>query len=147
MKNNYFTFNTLLTLATCITMHAVTQGSTLQESLLHDVLIGHLRDQFSPFLDTVLRQGSSQDFFAMIDMIQETHSPLSDAEWYHCILHYGPSLKPLPVRYTPLSQIDALQYERAVLSEQIKQLIDPAEVNRITTGVEIGKLVKTWAII
>lgn len=143
----------IILLASPVTMY----GSVISEGfILKEVLVGPLRERFRPFLDTILMQIPSKDFFTMIDghystilSARELHYYLSDEEWnqryfsdrmlYEYMLVSAPAFKTFFSRYTPLYKLYALQRQRRVLSDQIKQLIAPQSCAQIATCVEIGK--------
>lgn len=104
---------------------------------LHYVL-HHARDEFAPFLDNVLRQMSSKAFVEMIDAIEGEIQPKTDRQWYQEIMRRATKQQTLIGKYTPLYRLQALRGQRAVLSQQLRQLI-AAKKNEIRSCVEIGK--------
>ncbi|HEV2601452.1 MAG TPA: class I SAM-dependent methyltransferase [Candidatus Babeliales bacterium] len=123
----------LFSLLTCLLIPSAVQAS------LHEVLVGPLRGRFAPFLDTVLRQVPSKDFFKMIDMIDQNYHPKSDIEWYTHISNHIASIKPVLSKYTPLYKLYALKSQRTALSNQLKNLMSTEQASGIETAVEIGK--------
>lgn len=107
-------------------------------SILRDVLTGPLHERFAPFLDNVLTQISSANFFAMIDAIPPLDRPQSDEQWYEYIAHNTLAAKPILARHTAFYQLYALKAQCSTLSKQLQLLITHNEAAHVTTCMERG---------
>jgi hypothetical protein len=84
-----------------------------------------LRDKFSLFLDTILQQISSKDFFSLTESIQKKYAPQTDKELYIHLLQHTPSLQP---HFSFIYILKTLSLQKKILAQQVKQLIGPREI-------------------
>ena len=92
-----------------------------------------LRTEFAGFIDNVLRIVPSKKFFEMVDSIAKEHTLKNDLEMYKQLLK---SFNTLKHRADYYSKLKALWHQKAVLSQQIQQLI--GEKQKIDGVIEIG---------
>ncbi len=119
---------------------AVIMAFTLQnsahgpESHLHNVFYTPaLREQFSLFIDNVLKQVPSTDFFAHIDKMPGIGFVPTDSDVYEQLL---PEINALTPRFSLYYKMASLQNQKSVLSGQIQELL--ADKKSIDGCVEIG---------
>jgi len=92
-----------------------------------------LRVENAKFIDTVLRQIPSQDFYKVVDTIQAEYGDLSDEEWYEKLIERIPQIKSWK---HPFNVIASLQHQKKILSAQARTLLGDKVV--VNGYVEIG---------
>lgn len=91
-----------------------------------------LRTQFAGFLDVVLRQIPSADFYNAVDSFLPDRA-LTDREIYKRLIKHSNQIRPT---FGAIKQLQALRYQKAVLSRQARKLIGTGK--HIHGCLEIG---------
>lgn len=79
-----------------------------------------LRHEAALFFDEVLRQGSSDAFFAQIDQYNADGTKRTDAEWYELLYANRKTLQP---KFPLIDRYKTLRYQQALLGKQIATLL------------------------
>jgi SAM-dependent methyltransferase len=117
----------------CLSVFNYNVASTGEGSHLKKVFFQTpLRRKFNGFLDEVLRQVPSGEFFKFVDQLPALQQVSTDAEIYKIILSNIDAIKPKVQLY---SQLQALRHQQAELAGQMRLLIPTSSINGY---VEIG---------
>lgn len=95
-----------------------------------------LRNKFAGFLDEVLRQVSSVEFFCTIDQIKRIDNPDSDTIWYEKLARWHKNNR--LVVATHYSNLCALSHQKKILTKQAKEFFKDYDKNGIQGCLEIG---------
>lgn len=108
--------------------------SATQTNHLNKVLYtSSLRAECVKFLDNVLRQVSSTEFFELVDTLKQKNDALTDNALYEKLIENIYSIKSWNHSFNVIS---SLKYQKRVLSEQAKTLLDGPTM--VDGYVEIG---------
>jgi SAM-dependent methyltransferase len=92
----------------------------------------HLRNKFAEFIDTVLRQLSSDEFYNLTNKLKGSDK-LSDELLYKKLLKKIGKILPSAPWY---KKLDAIRYQKKILKKQAKQLL--SDKRKINGCLEIG---------
>ncbi len=114
--------------------NTTTSPRTIQSFHLQKIFFTHsLRQEFSKFVDNILRQIPSQQLFDFIDKtMKKTEHPYSAKDFYSHLINKAKHITPTIGFY---HKFKALQKQKKVLCCQIRQLIGAKKIENI---VEIG---------
>lgn len=93
----------------------------------------NLKNRFANFLDIILRQTSSTEFFDLVDKLNLDKQKKSDIEIYEILFNNIDTIKH---GISIINQFKALHYQKGILSDQLKHLLK--EVGKVSNVVEIG---------
>lgn len=99
---------------------AEAQRSESTTYLTRVVTTPRLRNEFASFIDIVLRQASSQDFYNLVGKLQAAQPLSHDLELYERLLAHTSAIQP---RFSTIQKLKALYHQKTELSAQIKALI------------------------
>lgn len=100
--------------------------------VLHVFENPYLRDQFSQFLENILKQVPTDAFYTLVDTFIQNEKPQSDLEFYRHLLARSNAIK---YKFPLYARIQALQSQKKVLSAQAQEILG---AKKIVGYVEIG---------
>lgn len=86
------------------------------------------KENFRGFLDNVLKQTDTEQFYVGINNIIDLNGKIGDVKFYNEMRAFAKNDKPF---YFPIWQLKALKHQRKVLAKQTKELIGDKVTNNI----------------